>query len=661
MRWVRIALTLVLAALTLAAYWGVWRCGFVDYDDPEYVTQNPHVRGGLTGSGLAWAFGSAELGNWHPLTWLSHMLDCELFGLKPAGHHLTNLLLHLANTLLLFGVLVRLANLGDARQRGSGGLAETASQSGGVLHGDPLRNTLTGALAAGLFAVHPLHVESVAWIAERKDVLSTLFFLLTLWAYAGYVAGRSRVEGQGSGGAAKRPDRGARGWRLSYGLALVFFACGLMSKAMVVTLPCVLLLLDGWPLGRWSREGFGRLLREKVPFFALSVVFSGVTFVAQKEAGAVAPLWGFTLWQRVSNAVVSYIRYLRKTFWPDDLAVFYPHPGDWPLWQVAGATVLLAGVTWLTLRAARQRPWWLTGWLWYLGTLVPVIGLVQVGMQSIADRYTYIPLMGVFVALSRELAEALGRRAGARVVFGAVAAAALSACVMATRGQLQHWRDTEALFTQALRVTVNNDVAHNSLGGVRYQQGRVEEAIAHFREAVRLRPGYADAHNNLGTLLDAQGRTEEGIVHLQRAIELNPKYANAHNNLGLALLRLGRREEARFHLEQALRIQPAHAQALAGLAKLHAEAGRLEQARALYESAVRGSPEFWEARFELAGVLAGLGRTNDAIRELQSALTRAPDQVLLHHRLGSYLLGAGRVAEALAHFQRVVDLQPGFS
>jgi tetratricopeptide (TPR) repeat protein len=602
------------------------------------------------------------VGNWHPLTWLSHLLDCQLYGLKPAGHHVTNLVLHLGNTLLLFAVLLRLMHIAARHTRKREPLQPAIAASGA----DAPRNLQDArvwgaAFVAALFAVHPLHVESVAWVAERKDVLSTFFFLLSLWCYTRFAEGRL-VEDQtptAAGADAARP--GQTRARRAYALGLGFFALGLMSKPMVVTLPAVLLLLDWWPLGRWSRPNLKRLLVEKIPFFALSAGAAAVTFLAQKGAGAVAPLWGFTLGQRLANALVSYVRYLRKTFWPSDLAAFYPHPGTWPVWQVLGAGALLALVTVLALRQARRRPWLLAGWLWFLGTLVPVIGLVQVGMQSMADRYSYIPLIGVFVILAGLLAELVGRWPRLRAVWGGLAVVAVAACVAVTRTQWPHWENAETLFTHALRVTKNNEVAHNSLGGVRFRQGRIEEAIAHFREAVRLSPGYATAHNNLGVLLTERGELEAGVSHLQKALRLDPKYVDAYNNLGLALLRRGNTNEGVACFETALQLDVARPHPCNNLATVLCERGEFERAVAVCRTTLRQVKDFPDLWLRLASALAATGRTNDAIAELREALRFNPEDAALHNSLGSFLLGLGRRDEAIVQFREALRLRPTFA
>jgi hypothetical protein len=440
----------LLAAIGVV-YWPVRHFEFINFDDDVYVWANPEVQNGLTLRGLAWAFTTGHAGNWHPLTWLSHMLDCQLFGVNAGAHHLVNVLFHAANTLLLFGVLKRMTG---ARWR--------------------------SALVAALFALHPLHVESVAWVAERKDVLSTCFWLLTLWAYVRYV---QKPEIHYST-AALRP---LTSW--NYWLALVFFVCGLMSKPMVVTLPLVLLLLDYWPLNRVAgcklpaassdpeRSTLLALVWEKVPFLALAGVSCGLTLWVQQRGGAVASVESLPLGLRTGNAVVAYVRYLGHAFWPGGLAVFYPYQA-WSLPTVVGAGVLLAGVTGVVVWRGRSERHLLVGWLWYLATLIPVIGLVQVGGQSLADRYTYVPLIGMFVLVAWGMPRSLTQPRLGKLAMIAAASAVLCACAVLSWVQVHHWRDSETLFRYALKVTTGSAQAHNNLGVALAAQGKLAEAVA---------------------------------------------------------------------------------------------------------------------------------------------------------------------------------------
>ncbi|HWI41574.1 MAG TPA: tetratricopeptide repeat protein [Verrucomicrobiae bacterium] len=500
------------ALVTLAAYWPVLGNGFIDYDDPLYVTGNEFVRRGLTWRGAVWAFTSVHAGNWHPLTWLSHMLDIQLFGLDPAGHHATALLLHTANSVLLCVLLYRLSGF-----------------------------TGRSLFAALLFAIHPLHVESVAWISERKDVLSTLFWLLTMWAYAGYA--RSRSAGR-------------------YPLMVVVFTLGLMAKQMLVTLPLVLLLLDWWPLRRLPSVGIRNLLMEKVPLLALSAAASLLTLRAQSSAGAVTG--GFdSIFIQVGNALISYVKYLGKMFFPVNLALFYPfEPADVTAVKVAGAAAFLALVTWWALAQRNERPYLLFGWLWYLVTLLPVIGFIRIGQHAVADRYTYVPLIGIFIILAWGAADISARyRHGSRAA-AAVAAAVVLALSVLTAGQVRYWNNSYDLYTHALAVTERNWMAHNNLGILLSQHQRHGEAIEHFRESVRHNPKDGTGYRNLGNALQATGRPAEAIEAFRMATTLNPGDVEAHHRLGYAYLMSGNRDLAYQEYLQLTRLHEGYAKSL---------------------------------------------------------------------------------------------------
>jgi hypothetical protein len=536
--WILVALI----ALNLIVYAPVRHCDFVQLDDPTYVTENPNVSGGVTWSAVAWAFTTGHAANWHPLTWLSHMLDVRMYGVNAGPHHVTSVLLHIANTLLLFGLLLRMT-------------------------GAPGRS----AFVAALFAVHPLHVESVAWVAERKDVLSTLFWMLTLLAYTAYV----------------RHPRWPR-----YVAVLVLFALGLMAKPMVVTLPFVLLLLDVWPLDRLPHAAGGGksfevrrpksrvdargrtpatrgrtwlrawvpLLREKIPLFALAAASSVVTFVVQQRGGAVSDLQGFAFGLRLENALVSYVAYLRDMLWPSALTVFYGFPDAIPAAQVALAVLVLAAISFVVFRLARRCPYLPVGWLWYLGTLVPVAGIVQVGLQARADRYTYVPLIGIFIMVAWGMPDLLARWRTVRRAVPLIAALVVVACAVATRAQVAYWKDDVALWTHATMVTMNTDEyhAHMSLGAILGNQGRLDEAVRHFSAAVRLQAGSVEAQSNLGLALAKQGKLREAIGPFAEAVRLAPDQEVTHLNLGFALSKAGRVDEAVRELSEVLRIDPGN-------------------------------------------------------------------------------------------------------
>ena len=560
---------------------------FITYDDPVYVTENPHVREGLTWSGAGWAFRSLEASNWHPLTWMSHMLDCQLFGLDPRGHHLTSVLLHALNSAILFLALSRLT-------------------------GAPWRSLFV----VGLFGLHPLHVESVAWVSERKDVLCTLFLMLALWAYAR----RNELS--------RAADPRARGY---YGICLLLFALGLMSKAMLVTLPCVLLLLDFWPLDRWG-PGTARervwMVAEKLPFFALSAVSSALTLAAQTRGGAVAAIEDFPWPVRVANALVSYCWYLGKAFEPSGLAVFYPNFAERP--SLAATTLaggLLAAVTAAAALLARRRPYLLVGWLWFLGTLVPVIGLVQVGGQSRADRYGYVPLIGLFIMGTWAAADAFPGWAPRRRALGAAGGVVLAACAAATWHQLGYWRDGQALFRHALAVTENNWVAHANLSAT-LSRTEPEEARREYDAMLRILASFAETYVKKGVDLErSPGHLPEAIKDFRTAVEILPILAGPHNNLGSALARTP---------------------------------GGLAEATAEFRAATRLEPGFVSAHYNLATVLARTpGGQDEAIEEFRTAIRLAPGDAAAHYSLGRILARIpGHRDEAIAEFAAVLSIRP---
>jgi tetratricopeptide (TPR) repeat protein len=511
---------------------------FVNFDDAEYVQDNPHVAGGVTIEGIAWSFTHFYMANWHPLTWLSHMVDCQLYGVKRAdGHHLTAVLLHAANTILLFLVL--------------------RSMTGDLW---------PAAFVAALFGIHPLHVESVAWVAERKDVLSTLFFMLSLAAYVGY---------------ARRPFSIFR-----YLLVTLLFALGLMAKAMLVTLPLVFLLLDYWPLARRERaKGNHRPLKlvliEKIPLLAISGVSCVVTYYAQ---AATESVWEhLPLSTRVANALTSYVGYLRQFVYPAGLAAFYPHPQEAMLvWQIAGSLLVLGGITLVCLAARRNWPFLLVGWLWFLGMLVPVVGLVQVGAQAMADRYSYLPQIGLYIAIAWGVEGLLRDRArtSARsgwhvpeLAKGVVSALVLAALTFVAWRQAAYWKNGVTLWSRALDCTSSNSLAHNSLGRALAERGKIPEAVHQFRKALAIDPDDDFAHSNLGIALARSSKVEdidEALGHLQNVLTMKPQDELTQKNLGALLIRRGRLDEAIEHLETALRLDPNDQVAATNLAAARA-------------------------------------------------------------------------------------------
>ncbi len=497
-------LAVLLAVVTLSGFVHVLGCGFVDFDDLPYIVNNPVVRAGLTTDGVAWAFSPyTRSGYWMPLTWLSHMLDAQLYGMAPAGHHLTSLLLHAGNVALLFLVLARMT-------------------------GAPWRS----AVVAALFALHPLRVESVAWVAERKDVLSTFFLLLALHAYVAYAA-QPTVR--------------------RYTLVFVCFAFGLMAKPMLVTFPFLLLLLDVWPLRRVTRSR-AVLLVEKLPLFALTVIVSALTFTTQRSSGAMRSIE--PLGHRVANAAVAYVRYLAKVAWPTRLAVFYPFPPAWPAWQVAGAALIVVGITVLAVMVRRRCPYVVVGWLWYLGTLVPVIGVVKLGDYAMADRYTYVPMIGLLLAITWALHDLAGRTPAIRVALVAASIPTVIVLGALTQRQVGYWRDSVTLFGHAAEVTENNWLAQKNLGNALLEAHRPQEAMTHFGEALRVQPNFADAEFGIGLALATEGKPDEAAEHYRRCLEIAPTFAGAHNNLGVVLLARGDVAGAAEHFAAAVRLRP---------------------------------------------------------------------------------------------------------
>jgi Flp pilus assembly protein TadD len=586
-----VAIGILLLALVAGTYLPSLDNGFTNLDDPSYVFSNAHVQRGLTWQGTRWAFSTTELGLWHPLTWLSLMLDAQLSGPSPFGFHLTNLVFHAANTLLLFLLLRRI----------------TAA---------PWRS----AFVAALFALHPIHVESVAWVAERKDVLSTFFFLLTLLAYAAYasrvsqgsgdpdaaarqtailpplVADRQAGEGRGEGNLAGRsPTRRAT---LLYTLALGFFVLGLMSKTMVVTLPIALLLLDFWPLKRLDVSTFGgfkasaiRLAFEKLPFFVLSLLFGIITLWSQRGAGSFMTDTQLPIQHRFANALLSYIHYLVQMVWPGHYAVFYPYPRGFSPVAVALALLLLAAASVTALLASRKRPYVTVGWLWYLLMLLPVIGLVQVGSQSHADRYTYVPLLGIFILLTWRACDATRwLRSYQPFVLSAAGAGAILLCIPLTLQQIGYWKNSEVLARHALQVAPNNPVAHNILGIALMKRGQLDEAIMHFQAAAGLASRYAMAEGNLGAAFFRKGDYDESIKHSRQAIKLQPDFAGAYGNLGAALGAKGQVDEAIVHLREAVKLAPDDAETRGNLGFAFMTKGQFDDAIAQYQQAARLLP-----------------------------------------------------------------------
>jgi protein O-mannosyl-transferase len=588
-RWWVVAICIALAGITWSVFGQTLRYDFINYDDDLYIYENPNIVSGLTRPAILWAFTGAHAGNWHPLTSLSHMLDCQVYGLNAGGHHFTNVLLHTLAVVLLFLFLQKVT-------------------------GAPWRS----AFVAAVFAVHPLRVESVAWIAERKDVLSGVFFMLTLLAYARYVSCQRSLP--------------------RYLLVAFFFALGLMAKPMLVTLPLVLLLLDYWPLCRFGSQPLGnaatsarsstfsRLVAEKIPLFLLSLLSSLLTWWAQRTF--MRSTSEIPLVLRAENAIVSYVRYLRQLLWPADLAPFYPHPqATLSLLLVIAAAVLLVAISVVVLRYGRKRPYLITGWGWYLIMLLPVIGLVQVGEQALADRYTYLPQIGIVLAITWTAADATAgiRQLQRFVAFTAVAVTVtLAWCAC---HQTRYWRNSESLWLQTLAVTENNDLAHNNLGSVWLRSGRVDDAIREYQAALKVTPESPLARNNLGSAFLKQGKVAEAIQEFQRVLSRNPQSITGRFNLAAALLKSGRTAEAVAEYEKVLAIKPDFAEGHLALGHALMRAERLPEAIAQFKISVQLQPGHAHARNSLATAFAAKQQWGEAIRCWRETLEINPKDV----------------------------------
>ncbi len=572
---------LLLALGTIALYYPALENGFVNYDDPAYVTSNWQVQQGLTVRSVAWAFTSTTEANWHPLTWISHMLDVRLFGLRPAGHHAQSVLWHAFNVVLLFLLL--------AKATGFVGRS---------------------ALVAALFAVHPLNVESVAWVAERKTVLCTFFLLLALGAYGWYV---------------KRP-RASR-----YLLVALLFALGLMAKPMVITLPFLLLLVDFWPLQRFPETPLSKLALEKLPLLALSAASAAITLYAQRAGGALGSTELLPLAMRVKNAAYSYLIYVEKTVWPSRLAVFYPHPeGSLALWKVLGAAVVLIAVTavfWHFRGSRYERRYLLAGWFWFLGTLAPVIGIVQVGRQAWADRYAYLPLWGLFVIGVWLLSEAAARISFSRAAQVAIASAVLLGYSVTAHIQIGYWRNSYSLFAHAIQVTDANPIAEGNLGSALVEIERPDLAVSHLERAIQLMPTFSTAHYDLGILLQRQNELDRA----QREYQLALKYASdereaaqTHNNLGVLFNQLGRRDEALAEFTAAIALNPHEQNSLIGRGLIEREEAKLDAALQDFAQAAQIAPSppalYWQGC-----VLEDKGQVSAAAAAYRNVLKLAPN------------------------------------
>ncbi|MGD0571749.1 MAG: tetratricopeptide repeat protein [Sedimentisphaerales bacterium] len=608
----RLLICILLAAVTFVVYLPVRNYSFLFYDDNVYVSDNAQVKVGLNWHGIKWAFTTGYGSNWHPLTWLSLMLDCELFGVKSGPMHIVNVLFHIANSILLFLVLARMTK----------GLWQSA-------------------FIAGLFALHPLHVESVAWVAERKDVLSTLFWLLTMLAYAWYV---------------ERPS--AR----RYIAVPVLFAIGLLAKPMLVTLPFVLLLLDYWPLGRTGgqitedgrqKASLKRLIIEKIPLIVLSAASSVITFLVQRAGGSMLSIYAVHFSERISNAIVSYVSYISKMFLPVGLAILYPHPANRiPAAKALICAAILILITIICLYYARRRKYLLVGWLWYLGTLVPVIGIVQVGSQGMADRYTYIPLIGLFLIIAFAGAELLKKISMGTIAAGVTAGVILSACGITATAQVRHWKDSLTLFKHAIDVTENNYLVENNYANVLSNLGRNEEALTHLVEALRFLPDSPEMHSNFGNILKKTGKFDQAIEQYEIALKLNPDFSLARYQLGVTLAAKGDYEGA---IKQ-YRLYACTAADLADICKgPGTEQGKVNDAANQFHI-VR--PDSTEVRSNFGYALAQSGKPKEAIEYYDRVLAKDPNNVITQGRLALALAAIGSIDEAIEHCRIVIAARP---
>ncbi|MGO9147156.1 MAG: tetratricopeptide repeat protein [Desulfomonilia bacterium] len=599
--WIKSIIVIIIAACVFAVYWQVNGFNFINFDDPVYITTNKDIRHGLTIDGLKFAFICVYASNWHPLTWISHMLDVEMFGLNPGMHHLTNVLLHILNSILLFLVFERM----------TGALWRSA-------------------VVAALFALHPIHVESVVWISERKDVLSTFFWMLTMLAYHWYVMNKTISR---------------------YLLVALLFGLGLMAKPMLVTLPFVLLLLDFWPLRRnelsfrltstdslheqnmWPHinlHGAVPLILEKTPLIVMAVIAGSETFYAQWVGGAVNSLGQVPLAMRVQNAITSYVAYLWKMIWPMHLAVFYPYPWHFNIAVVASCLIFLTIVTFTVIIVGKRMPYLATGWLWYLGTLVPVIGIIKVGSQAMADRYTYIPLIGIFVMVVWGLRDIFSRWSYGKVALGSLALIILALLTWATSIQVATWKNSEILFSHALAVTKDNYLAHDNLGVALFDRGDVDGAIKHYRESIRLRRNYVNAQCNLGVALAKKKQYAEAFTHYRECLRIKPGYSEAYYNMGVALADLGRKDEAVKQYTEVLKNYPRHENAHRNLGLLLAEKGNFDEAIAHYYKALDANPDNVGTRINLADSLLKKGNIERALIQIEEALKIDPKNLNLH-------------------------------
>jgi tetratricopeptide (TPR) repeat protein len=606
----------LLVIACLAAFGRIAGNDFVNYDDNKYIIENNHIKAGINSEIIKWAFTAVVSANWHPLTLLSHTLDWSLFGANASGHHLINLLLHIGSVLFLFFLLKRMT-----------------------------MNLWSSAFVAALFAMHPLRVESVAWVAERKDVLSMFFGLASIYAYACY----------------------AESYKLSkYLLCLILFALGLMAKPMLVTLPFVLLLLDYWPLGRWQKvisapvgnrsHLAGRLLGEKAPFIFLAIVSSIVTLWAQNKDGAVASMENLPFLLRVLNAIISYVFYLGKTFWPVDLSVFYPYESYFPLWQLLASCFILTGITIVVIYAIKKLPFLFVGWFWYLGTMIPVIGLVQVGSQAMADRYTYLPSIGIAIMLAWGIPLLFTRADIRKKILFLAAITFLVIMSVLTWKQCGYWKNSIMLFSHALRVTKDNFVAHNCFASAVVEKGRIEEAIEHYNKSIRLKPDYVDAYNNRGIAYTKLGRYQLAIEDYNKAIHLKPDNPDVYYNRGNAYTKLGQYQLAIEDYNKSIRLKPDNPDAYSNRGDIYIKLGQYQMAIEDYNKAINLKPDNPDAYNNRGTIYTKLGQYQLAIEDFNNAIRLNPDDADTYFNRGFVYFNQGNIISGCEDAKKACEL-----
>jgi len=604
-----LVICVILALGTFIVFWPVRNFQFINFDDHVYITDNPYVYSGLARTNILWAFTTAYSSNWHPLTWLSHMIDCQLFSTNPGWHHIINLLFHIINTLLLFTFLSQITC-----------------------------KTGQSFFVAALFALHPLHVESVAWVAERKDVLSTMFWFLTIIAYVSYIRHRGIIK---------------------YLLIVALFALGLMAKPMLVTLPFVLLLFDYWPIERFKKEKLHYLILEKIPLFIFSAASCIVTVIAQRSGGALESTETIPLGFRMANAILSYAKYIQKTFWPTKLAFFYPHPAtEFNLLLLLVSLSLLLAISVYVISQFNKRKYLLVGWLWFIGTLVPVIGFVQVGAQAMADRYTYVPLIGIFMIVTWGVSDLFVKLKCPRYLLTAAALVVLVFLSICSRIQVLYWRDSTALFEHALEVTEKNYTAHSCLAYVLCEQGKINEAIAHNRLAIKFNPAYLDAQFNLGNIFLQQGNLNDALNQFYNVLQIDPDYIKAHRNIAKILIKQDKPAQAIPHYENILKVQPDDYDAQNGLGIVLARIGKFNEAFEHFNRALQVDPDRAEIYNNLGFTFIQQGKFDEAELQLTKALKLDPNNSKTHYQFARVLSEKNDLNNAVAHLRESLRLDP---